>query len=138
MHPILRNILAVIAAVIAGGAANMATLLILSSFIGPPEGVDPGNMESIKANINLYTPLQLSPAFFAHAIGSFVSGLVVALLATSKKRIFALGLGVWNLLGGIAAVFLIGGPLWFILADLVLAYIPTAYIGGVLADRGKK
>ena len=36
------------------------------------------------------------------------------------------------LIGGIVAVRMLGGPLWFIAADLALAYLPMAYLGGVL------
>jgi hypothetical protein len=38
----------------------------------------------------------------------------------------------------ITAVFkLFGGPMWFNVSDLLLAYIPMGYLGGILA-RGKK
>ena len=48
---------------------------------------------------------------------------------------FALGIGAFFLFGGISMVVMCGGPVWFILCDLLLAYIPMAYLGGNLADR---
>ena len=44
-------------------------------------------------------------------------------------------IGGFFLLGGIAAVRMFGGPLWFQLGDLLLAYLPMAYLGAVLAER---
>jgi len=38
---------------------------------------------------------------------------------------------------GATMVNMVGGPMWFCVADLVLAYIPMSYIGGVLAARRK-
>jgi hypothetical protein len=51
---------------------------------------------------------------------------------------FALGLGVFFLLGGIAAAFMIPAPTWFIILDLVAAYIPMAYLAGKLVDKKNK
>jgi hypothetical protein len=42
-------------------------------------------------------------------------------------------IGLFFLAGGIAAVAYLGGPLWFIVADLGLAYLPMAYLGFGLA-----
>jgi predicted ABC-type sugar transport system permease subunit len=68
-------------------------------------------------------------------LGSFTGALVAALIAASHKMKFALGLGAFTMLGGIAAAFLIPAPTWFIASDLILAYIPTAYFAGMIADR---
>ena len=50
----LKNILAVIAGIIIGGAVNMGLIMISGSLIPPPEGVNPADMESLKANIHLF------------------------------------------------------------------------------------
>jgi hypothetical protein len=42
---------------------------------------------------------------------------------------------VFFLLGGIAMILNCGGPAWFIATDLLLAYLPMAYLGGFLAGR---
>jgi hypothetical protein len=135
MNPILRNLLAVIAAVITGGAANMGVIMLSSSVIPPPEGVNPADMESITQNLHLFEPIHYVMPFLAHAAGSFVGALVAALLAATHKMRFAVGLGIWTLLGGIAAAFMIPAPTWFIILDLSLAYIPTALLAGKLATR---
>lgn len=126
--------MAVIAAVIAGGVANMGIIMMSGSLIPPPEGVNPADMESIKQNMHLFEPIHYVMPFLAHAMGSFVGALVAALLAATHKMRFAIGLGIWTLVGGIAAAFMIPAPTWFIVLDLSLAYIPTALIAGKLAS----
>jgi hypothetical protein len=48
---------------------------------------------------------------------------------------FALAIGVLFLIGGIAVNYLLPGPLWFSVIDLVIAYIPMAYLGGRIAIK---
>jgi len=135
MNPIVRNILAVIVGVIAGMIANMGFITISGSIIPPPEGVNPADMESIKENFHLFEAKHYIFPFLAHAMGSFVGALVAALIAVSHKMKFAIGLGLFTMLGGIAACFMIPAPTWFIVADLALAYIPFAYLAEGLPRR---
>ncbi|MDB4537528.1 efflux RND transporter permease subunit [Akkermansiaceae bacterium] len=39
-----------------------------------------------------------------------------------------------NILAVIGGI-LVGGPVWFIALDLIVAYLPMAFIGGHLASR---
>lgn len=135
MNPNLRNTLAVVVGIIAGGAANMAIITISGSVIPLPEGIDPNNMESLKENMHLFEPIHFLMPFLAHALGSFVGALVAAMIAASHKMKFAIGLGVWTMIGGIMAATMIPSPTWFIVADLTLAYIPTAFVAGKIALR---
>jgi hypothetical protein len=48
-----------------------------------------------------------------------------------------LGIGFFFLLGGIANVYLLPGPMWFSVVDLVFAYLPVAYFGGRMALKNK-
>ena len=73
--------------------------------------------------------------FLAHALGTLVGAFIAAKIAVSHKMRFALGLGVFFLLGGIAAVFMLPAPMWYNVTDLVLAYIPMAYLGGKMAVK---
>ena len=133
MNPIFRNILAVLAGVMLGMIANMGIITISGSIIPPPDGIDPSDMESLKANMHLFEAKHFIMPFLAHAVGSFVGALVAALVATSHKMRFAMGLGVWTLIGGIMASFMIPAPTWFVVLDLGLAYVPTAFVAGKLA-----
>jgi hypothetical protein len=42
------------------------------------------------------------------------------------------------LLGGIANVFLLPAPAWFCAVDLLLAYLPAAWLGQSLVARAKR
>lgn len=134
MNPILRNVLGVVAGIFAGFFANMGLIMISGSLVALPEGVDPNNIESIKEHLHLYEAKHFIMPFLAHAMGSFFGALVAALIATSHKMKFAVGLGVWTMLGGIAAAFLIPAPSWFIVLDLCVAYLPFAYLAGKIAE----
>ena len=133
MNPIVRNVLAVIAGVVIGGSVNMGIITISGTLIPPPEGVNPNDLESIKANIHLYQPIHFLMPFLAHALGTFAGALTAALLVASRKMAFAIGIGAWTMAGGIAASFMIPAPTWFIVADLTLAYLPMGYLAGKLA-----
>lgn len=47
---------------------------------------------------------------------------------------FSLVIGFVHLLGGILAAFLIPAPVWFIVLDLFVAYIPMAWLGGKIGS----
>ena len=133
MNPILKNILAVILAWICGSAVNMGLIMIGDAVIGSPDGVDPSNMESIKENMHLFSPKHFIVPFIAHALGTLVGAFVVAKVAANNKMKFAIGIGVLFLIGGIIMAVSVGGPWWFLILDLGLAYIPMALIGGRMA-----
>lgn len=135
MNPILRNIIAVIIGVVACMGTNMFIIGISGKVIPLPEGVDPNNLESIKENMHLYEFKHFIFPFLAHALGSLVGAFLAALIAATKKMTFAYTIGCFHLLGGIAAAIMIPAPAWFIVADLTLAYIPMAWIGGKLVKR---
>lgn len=136
MNPILRNILAILAGLIIGSVVNMGIVMISGSIIPLPEGVDPSNMESINANIHLYGPQHFIPPFLAHALGTLIGALAAAKLAATHKMKFALGVGVFFLLGGIYASTLINSPMWFKVLDILAAYIPMGWLGGKWATKG--
>ena len=130
MDPIIRNILAVIAGIVIGGAVNMGLITVSGSIIPPPEGADVTTTEGLKAAIHLFEPKHFIMPFIAHALGTFVGALVAGLIAATHKFNFALLIGLVFLIGGIMMVFQIPSPTWFIILDLVGAYIPFAFIAG--------
>jgi hypothetical protein len=133
MSPLLRNILAIpIGLVFCLGINGLITML--GGMVVPlPEGIDPNDMESYAANQHLLLPQHYAMPFLAHALGSLVGGWVAAIVAASRKMVFALVVGGLHLLGGIAAAMMIPAPGWFIVLDLVVAYLPMAWIGARLA-----
>jgi len=137
MNNVFRNILGIIAGIIVGGFVNMSIINLSGYVIPPPEGADVTTVEGVKASIHLFAPKHFIMPFLAHALGTLVSAFVAALIAASHKIKIAVGIGVFSLLGGIAASLLIPAPAWFIVLDLVAAYIPMGWIGGRLAYRNK-
>ncbi len=137
MNPIVRNILAVIAGLILGGVVNMGIVTISDSIIPLPEGADVTTPEGLKASIHLFEPRHFIMPFLAHALGTFVGALVASLIAANRKMLFAIVIGLFNLTGGIVAVTMIPAPMWFNVTDLVLAYIPMAFLAGKLGGSKK-
>jgi hypothetical protein len=135
MHPIIRNILAILAGIALGSAVNMGIIMLSSSIIPPPEGADVTTAEGLKAAMPLFQPKHFLMPFLAHALGTLAGAALAARLAASYQQAIALSIGAFFLLGGIAAVFMVPAPLWFIVLDLVLAYLPMAYLGWRWAGR---
>ncbi|MGB4776621.1 MAG: hypothetical protein WBP45_15695 [Daejeonella sp.] len=135
MNSIIKNILAVVIGAILGSAVNMGIIMISGSIIPPPDGADVTTMEGLKAAIHLFQPRHFIFPFLAHALGTFAGAFVAAKIAANHKMKFALGIGVLFLAGGIANVFILPSPTWFIVLDLLGAYIPMAYLAGKLAIK---
>lgn len=136
MNPLFRNILAVIAGWIVGSIVNMA-LVMLGHKIFPVAGLDPSDMEAMKAVLpKLEAQFFIFP-FLAHALGTLAGAFIAAKIAFNHKMKFALGIGVLFLLGGIYMAIQIPETYGFKIIDLVFAYIPMAWLGGRLAGAGK-
>ena len=138
MNPIVRNVLAVVAGGVFGSVVNMGIVMISGSVIPPPEGADVTTMEGLKQSLHLFEPQHFIMPFLAHALGTFAGALVAALIASSYKMYFALGIGVFFLAGGIANTFMLPSPIWFTVLDLVGAYIPMGYLAGKMVGSKKQ
>ena len=133
MNSVIKNILAVIAGLVLGSAVNMGIVMLSGKVIPPPAGVNVQDIESLKASIHLFKAKHFIFPFLAHALGTLVGATLAAFIAASHKFKFALSIGVLFLCGGIANVFMIPAPTWFVVIDLVLAYLPMAWLGAKLA-----
>jgi hypothetical protein len=91
-------------------------------------------MESLKASMHLFEAKHFIFPFLAHAFGTFVGAFLAALIAANHKMKFALAIGFFFLIGGIMNIFMLPSPLWFTILDLAGAYIPMAWLGGLLAS----
>lgn len=137
MHPIVRNILAVILGVFGGGALNMGIIMISSSVIPPPEGTNLTTMEGLVEAMAIMEPKHFLMPFLAHALGTLVGAIIAALVAANRKTLFAYIVGGWFLIGGILNIVMLPSPLWFTIVDLTLAYIPMAFIATKLVVKNK-
>lgn len=130
MHPLLRNLLAVLTGAAVCILLNGVLLELLMRTFPPPPGFEP----ETPATYALLGPVHYALPFAAHAIPSLAGGLIAALIASVRKRACALAVGGLHLLGGIAAAFMIPAPAWFIVLDLATAYLPMAWAGWRLVD----
>lgn len=135
MYPILRNILAVIAGFIAGSFLNGSLISIGGFIIPPPEGTDTSTMEGLQTAIRLFEPKHFIFPFLAHALGTLVGAFVAVKISANRELGFAMVVGLFFLVGGIINIYLLPSPLWFTIVDLVVAYIPMASIGWLLAKK---
>ena len=135
MHPMLRNVLAVILGLVVGSLVNMALITLGPSLIPPPAGVDVTNAESLSKGMHLFQPRHFVVPFLAHALGTLAGALAAYLIAATHKARFAYAIGVVFLCGGIAASFMIPAPAWFIVLDLVAAYLPMAWLAAQIGSR---
>ena len=139
MAALFRNALALVAGIAVGGAINMALVTISPQIIAPPSGVDVNSAESLRQAMHLFEPRHFIMPFVAHAVGTLVGALAAFLIAATHKAPMAYAVGVVFLCGGIAASFMIPAPAWFIALDLLLAYLPMAWLGvGAAAGLGRR
>lgn len=108
----------------------MSLIMVSGSVIPPPEGVDVTTAEGLEAGMHLMEAKHFIMPFLAHALGVLVGSVLAAMIAATHKMKFALGIGAFFLLGGIAAANMIPSPTWFIAVDLIFAYLPMGWIGG--------
>ena len=129
MKSILRNIFAVVLGLVVGSGVNMALVELGPFFIPPPAGVDVSSVESINESIHLYQAKHYIAPFLAHALGTLAGALVAFVVARGRRLLCAYIVGGLFLTGGIAAATMISAPIWFVVLDLVIAYIPMAWLG---------
>jgi hypothetical protein len=122
VNTILRNIFAVIAGVILGSAVNMSFIVAGSKVFPLSESCEPMNAMNWDLKFFIFP-------FLAHAVGTLAGAFIAAKIAATYKKTFALIVGAFFLIGGIMMVFILPAPLWFIVLDLTLAYIPMGWLG---------
>ena len=137
MPPILRNTLAVVTGFLAGSAVNMAIITVGMKVIPVPEGIDMTDMDKFAENVKLLKPANFIAPWLGHALGTLVGAFIVAKVAATHQMAFALGVSSLFLLGGIMMVSMYGGPMWFNMLDLIGAYLPMGFLGGMLGRTQK-
>ncbi|WP_117881743.1 hypothetical protein [Aureibaculum luteum] len=137
MNPILRNVLVVIAGWLGGSIVNMG-LIKTGNKLFPIEGIDANSMTALAEIMPNLEPKYFLFPFLAHALGTLIGAVVAGFIAVNNKMKFSLAIGGLFLLGGIAVNYMLPGPTWFAVVDILLAYIPMAWIGGKIALKGSK
>jgi len=133
MNQTLRNILAVIVGWLGGSIINMA-LVQTGHSIFPIEGLDPNDMDAFAAIMPSLDAKYFIFPFFAHALGTLAGAAIAAIIGVDRKLMLAFIVGGFFLIGGIAVNYLLPGPIWFTIVDILFAYIPMAWLGGKLVQ----
>ena len=141
MSPILRNTFTVLTGFVLGSAVNLGILSLGMKIVPLPEGADVSTAEGLEEAMKSFKPANFLVPFLAHAMGTLVGAFVVAKFAASHAQKLAFVIGGIFLAGGITMVAMVGGPPWFIALDLIVAYLPMAWLGarmgaGPAADGG--
>jgi hypothetical protein len=134
MNPIFKNISAVVLGWLVGSIINMG-LIQTGHSIFPISGIDANDMEAFAAVMPTLGFEYFIFPFLAHAVGTFAGAIMASMIAANHKMKFALAIGGLFLLGGIIVNYMLPGPTWFTVADIVLAYIPMAWIGGMIGVK---
>lgn len=135
ISPTIRSILATVIGLIVGNVVNGLLIQYSGNIIPLPEGVNPNSMEDLKAAMPTLPIKNFIMPFLAHALGTLSAALVACKLTFAHHHRIAIVVGLVFLVGGIAAAIVIGGPIWFIVLDLVCAYLPMAFLGKRLAGH---
>ena len=127
MNSIIKNILALIGGGLVGMVVNMGLIITGNQLIPLSENINPMNAMNWEIKYFIFP-------FLAHAIGTLSGAFIVAKFSASYHMLFAICIGIFFLLGGISMVFILPAPIWFIVIDLVFAYLPMGWLGWKVAN----
>ena len=127
------NVLAIVVALIAGSIVNMLLITVGPMLIPPPAGVDVADMASLAASIHLFEARHFVFPFLAHALGTLTGAMIAVMM--SHRAWPAWLVGLLFLVGGITVGFMIPAPFWFTALDLIVAYLPMAWLGLFLCRK---
>lgn len=131
----MRNILAIIAGLVIGSIVNMGLIMVSGSVIPLPAGANNTTTEGLQTSIHLFEAKHFIFPFLAHALGTLVGAFIASKISNDKRFMPSLIVGILFFIGGSMIVFQLPAPLWFNAIDLILGYIPMAYVGYKLAKK---
>lgn len=135
MKILLQNGFALLCGLFLGGIVNMALVTAGPHVFPAPAGVDMSDAKSLNESVHLLQPQHFVFPFLAHALGTLAGAMVAGFIGTTRSPLLSYIVGVFFLAGGITAAFMIAAPVWFIALDLVVAYLPMAWLAGILVQR---
>jgi hypothetical protein len=138
LYEIMRNAFAVILGVMVGSMVNLLIVALGPMVIPLPHGVDMSDTSKFAENLKLFKSANFLAPWLAHALGTLTGAFLAALVAVRYKMAVALSIGCFFLLGGIAMIAMVGGPVWFAAVDLLGAYLPMGYLGGFIAQARRR
>ena len=128
MKQTLKNIAIVILGIIIGMIVNIGLIILGGIIFSAPENFEPMNAMNWDFKYFIFP-------FLAHSIGTLSGALIVSKLSNKSSIILPLIVGLYFLLGGIYMITILPAPMWFVLLDVILGYIPMALLGWKLANE---
>ena len=122
----IRNIIAIIAAIVTGGVVVFLMDVLGHSIYPAPTGLDPARPETISEFLKSAPIGALVFIALAQAAGAFSGGFIAWII--SKKQRVALIYGVIALAFGVMNLLVVPHPVW-LAAILILLPIPSALLG---------
>lgn len=135
MKTALRFLLALLAGFLVGSLVNMGLILLGGKVVPPPPGASVTTMEGLKASIHLFQAKHFLFPFLAHALGTLAGAFLAAWLTPSRRPGPAFSVSGLFFVGGLVNCIAIPAPAWFMAVDLLLAYVPMAWLGWRWAPR---
>jgi hypothetical protein len=133
---ILKRTLVIFISLFVGAMLNGAMINVSNQIIPPPVGFDLTTVEGLQAAMPHMGPEHFLFPFLAHALGTLLSALLITRFLKSQQFVFSMMAGMLFLLGGVSMVIMLPEtPIWFVLVDLIVAYIPMAYLGNRMARK---
>ncbi|MFN5006387.1 MAG: hypothetical protein ACK5GO_02715 [Ignavibacteria bacterium] len=126
---LLKDIGIVLLGLLLGGTLNMVLVEAGMLVFPAPEGIDISTEAGLKSAMTIMSPIHFIFPFLAHALGTLFGAWFAIRFTKTKHISAAYSIGMLFLLGGIMMVVSVGGPIWFIMMDLTLAYLPMAWLG---------
>jgi len=109
----------------------------MSSVLYPlPFGVDPSDLEAIKAHVARYPAGVLLLAAIGWGLGTFVSSWLATRMGHKRHPVHGLAIGAILLALAVVNMLMLPYPIWFWVLNLVL--FPTGCYAGARLGRGRK
>ena len=128
MSSMIKNVLALIGGGLVGMTANMGLIITGNQLIPFSDNINPMNAMNWEIKYFIFP-------FLAHSIGTFSGAYIAAKFSASYHMLFAICIGIFFLSGGISMVFILPAPIWFIVIDLVFAYLPMGWLGWKISNK---
>ncbi len=134
-NSLLKNILCIVAGIVAGVVVIMVVQTIGHQVYPVASDVDYEDQEAMRALVASMPAGALLFVLLSYALGSFVGGGLTARLSPGGHMRHALIVGAVLMVMGLMNLVSIPHPLWFNLGTL-LVFLPAAWLGGQLLAGG--
>ena len=123
---ILRYVLAYLAGALVAGFVVAGIEALGHAVYPPPAGLDPSDLEQLKAMVATLPVGAFLFVLSAWAAGAYAGGLVAARIAPARRGVLAAAVGALVLAAVVANLTMIPHPLWFSVVGIVTVLVSTS------------